>query len=77
MRAELFKFNLYLFPGKLGLIGMFDSGRIWANNESSKKWHYSYGIGPWINIFDRIIINGVYSISPEEKLINFKLGYFF
>jgi hypothetical protein len=77
VRAQLFKFNTYIFPGKIGILAHLDNGRVWAKNENSTKWHTGYGAGLWIDIFHRIIVSGSYSLSTEDAVVNFRLGFFF
>ncbi|MES2704651.1 MAG: BamA/TamA family outer membrane protein [Bacteroidota bacterium] len=33
------------YTGQVGVIGLFDNGRVWLDNEHSDKMHYSYGGG--------------------------------
>lgn len=77
VRAEVLRFNVYLFPAKVGLIGLVDNGRVWVRNEKSDDWHTGVGGGAWINIYNKIIISGTYTISPEDRLVNFRTGFFF
>jgi hypothetical protein len=76
-RLQVLKFNAYLFPGKLGVLGFIDNGRVWAKGESSKTWHTGYGGGLWISIFDKFIVTTTYALSNESHFFNFKLGFFY
>jgi hypothetical protein len=76
-RLELFSFNAYLFPGKLGVLTFIDNGRVWAKLENSERWHTGYGGGLWISIFDKFIVSPTYSLSSESHFFNFKLGFFY
>jgi hemolysin activation/secretion protein len=76
-RLQLAKFNAYLFPAKLGILGFVDNGRVWAKGESSKTWHVGYGGGVWMSIFDKLIVTTTYALSKESHFINFKLGFFY
>jgi hemolysin activation/secretion protein len=77
VRLQLLRFNTYIFPGKFGVLGLFDNGRVWAENEISKKWHMGYGGGIWIDFFHRLIMTATYSLSDEDRVFNFRLGFFF
>jgi len=77
VRLELLKFNFYLLPGKFGIIGLFDNGRVWAKGENSAKWHNGYGGGIWLNVFNKLILSGTYTISEEDALTNIRFGFFF
>lgn len=77
VRAQLFRFNTYILPGKFGILGFFDNGRVWAENENSNTWHLGYGGGIWIDFFDRVVANATYGISKEDQVINFKFGFLF
>jgi hypothetical protein len=47
LRFPLFKFNL-LVPGRFGLLGLADVGRVWVEGETSNRWHKAYGGGAWM-----------------------------
>ena len=73
-RIKLFKSQLYILPGDVGLIGLYDIGRVWIKNENSKKWHQSYGGGLYYSPFNIVVISATVGISDEDKLLNFSLG---
>lgn len=74
LRVKLFKSEYYLLPGDVGVIGFYDVGRVWMPNESSKKWHKSYGGGLYYSPFNIVIVSATVGISDEDKLFNFSLG---
>ncbi len=37
-----------VLPVDIGLIGLYDVGRVWYEGESSDRWHGAYGGGLWI-----------------------------
>lgn len=45
LRAKLGDFVSYVLPGQVGLMGFYDVGRVWKNNEESDKWHHGVGAG--------------------------------
>ena len=44
-RAKLADVSSYIFPGELGLVGFFDVGRVWSDNDASDTWHNGQGGG--------------------------------
>ncbi|GGG99877.1 BamA/TamA family outer membrane protein [Mucilaginibacter phyllosphaerae] len=44
-RVKLFNIASYIIPGQLGLTGFYDTGRVWADEEKSDKWHHGVGGG--------------------------------
>jgi len=77
LRIRLANFKTYLFPGSLGLLGYFDTGRIWADNDDSKKWLSGYGPGLWISPLSRLVFTATYAMSKETNLILVGLGWKF
>ncbi|MFL5810239.1 MAG: BamA/TamA family outer membrane protein [Flavisolibacter sp.] len=69
LRVRLFDFNTYLFPGSFGLVAFNDVGRVWINNEDSKRWHDGYGGGIWLAPIKRFVLTAVISASNEETFL--------
>ena len=72
-RLELFSFNAYLFPGKFGVMGLADVGRVYSDNDTGtytglNAFHSGFGGGVYIDILKAAIINATYSVG-EEKLV--------
>ena len=44
-RMKLLDVASYILPGQLGLTGFYDIGRVWANGETSERWHQGTGGG--------------------------------
>ena len=80
-RLELFRFNFYLFPGKLGTLLFYDTGRVFADNDASRKLfkglHHGYGLGAWVDILNKAVIAGTYSIGGEANYFNLTYGFLF
>ncbi|WP_345257374.1 BamA/TamA family outer membrane protein [Flaviaesturariibacter amylovorans] len=71
----LWNFRSWLFNGKAGLIGFFDQGRAWYSAEpESKTWHTGFGAGVMIVPFNRVAITVAYGVTPEDRVINLRLG---
>ncbi|MBE7178362.1 MAG: BamA/TamA family outer membrane protein, partial [Mucilaginibacter polytrichastri] len=77
LRAKLFEFKTYLFPGSLGLIGFHDIGRVYVKNDQSDKWHTGYGGGIYISPANLVVITAAVGHSGEETLPYVTLGFRF
>jgi hypothetical protein len=71
-----FNVRSYLFNGKMGLVALFDQGRVWMPGETSKKWHTAVGGGITIAPFNMISVTGTYAVSPEDQRISLRIGHF-
>lgn len=63
--------------GGFGILLFNDIGRVWVNNEDSKKWHNGYGGGIWLTPFNYTTLTLNYTRSEEDDLITFSFSYFF
>jgi hypothetical protein len=72
--VKLFDTKSYVFPGSVGVIGFDDIGRVWPNNQSSNKWHNSYGGGLYYSPFNMVLISASVGFSEEETLFNISIG---
>ncbi len=77
LRIKLWGFRTYLFPAHFGLLGFYDQGRVWNDNENSNVWHNSYGGGIWFDPFGKAVVNLTYGISKEDKLFSVGIGFLF
>lgn len=76
-RLKVLTIKTYLFPAYVGILGFYDTGRVWYEGEKSKQWHHGYGGGVWIAPFNQAIISANYAISKEDKLFLVRVGWFF
>ncbi|NQY29096.1 MAG: metallophosphoesterase [Flavobacteriaceae bacterium] len=75
IRYNFRKFKSGFAPMNLGFYTGLDIGRVWLQDESSKKWHNSYGGGLWLKVAEMATVNlGVFS-SSEDTRISFGLGF--
>ena len=74
LRKKIFSSNSYILPGDIGVIGFNDLGKVWTKNDTSKKWHYSYGGGLYFAAYNLALISATIAFSEEEKLFNFTIG---
>ncbi|WP_337872582.1 BamA/TamA family outer membrane protein [Ignavibacterium sp.] len=66
----------FIFKSKLGLFAFTEAGRVFAVNESSKKFHTSYGAGVYLSYFDNLlIVNTSIAFSPETNIYSFGLDF--
>ncbi|GEO10606.1 metallophosphoesterase [Segetibacter aerophilus] len=72
--VKLFDTKSYILPGSVGVIGFDDIGRVWAGNQSSKKWHNSVGGGLYYSPFNMVLISAAMGFSEEETLFNLSIG---
>lgn len=74
LRYKLADIHSYILPGTIGIIGFNDIGRVWLSNETSQKWHHSYGGGLYYLPFNLLIVGATVGVSTEETLFNISLG---
>ena len=55
-----------LVPGDLGLYGLFDTGRVYLDGESSTQWHNAAGGGLWISFIDPASTMSLSVANSEE-----------
>ena len=77
LRLELFSLKGTFLPGRLGVLGFVDNGRVWTDEESSDKWHQGYGGGLWYNIVEEIVLRFTYGESDESTYILSGIGFLF
>lgn len=76
LRLKLFGFRTYLFPSDFGILGFYDFGRVWLNNEESDTWHTSTGFGFWLAPFEAAALSTTLSFG-EQSLVTFNFGFLF
>lgn len=77
LRYSLPTIKIGLYPLDIGIYGGSDLGRVWLKNDSSDKWHSSYGGGLWINGVGGLNGNFNWFQSKEGSRITFGLGFDF
>jgi len=66
--------NLIL-KSKVGLNLFAETGRVFIENDSSKLWHPSYGVGIWVSYLNSTLIGSTYvAFSPERTTFYLGLG---
>jgi hypothetical protein len=59
--------------GTLGLLGLYDAGRVSYQDESGGGWHTAYGGGLWFETLGQLI-TATYAQGSDEGRFYFKLG---
>ena len=77
LRINIRKLKTSLLPLDIGLYGGFDYGRVWLDEENSRKWHKSAGGGIFFNGADMIVGNLSAFFSEEGARLAFKIGFGF
>ncbi|WP_185958296.1 BamA/TamA family outer membrane protein [Fodinibius sediminis] len=75
LRTKLLNIQSYVLPATMGILAYVDEGRVWFNDEHSRKWHVNYGGGLWISPLNRIVLTGGLAFSKEETLLTLTLGF--
>lgn len=60
--------------GHLGLLALYDLGRVWLPGESSDKLHFGYGAGLILAPMDKVTVKTMYAISNEDRRLHFSVG---
>jgi predicted phosphodiesterase len=77
LRYSFSSMKTRLIPIRVGIYSGFDYGRIWLNDEDSKKWQNSYGGGFFINGAELLTANlGLFN-SIDGIRVAFSLGFQF
>jgi hemolysin activation/secretion protein len=75
LRSWLFNGRL-IAPGRWGVFGLADVGRVWLEGESSDAWHASYGGGIF---FQMLTLNQVFHamVATGDEGTRFRVDYGF
>jgi outer membrane protein assembly factor BamA len=77
LRIKIADVASYILPGQLGLTGFWDIGRVWVENDASKKWHNSVGGGIYFAPASMLSANLLAGFSEEGVYPYFTLGFRF
>lgn len=70
LRVPLFRANLYLARGRLGVIGLADAGRVYMDGASPGDWHTGHGAG----VFFETLHTAVYGLWARGEEDRFYVG---
>ncbi|NOR13174.1 MAG: BamA/TamA family outer membrane protein [Candidatus Aminicenantes bacterium] len=77
LRVPISRFFLVL-PGEFGIYGFVDTGRVFLEGESSKKWHTGYGVGLWVApVIRQFTMSLAIAGSDEGPRVYFRFGFGF
>ncbi len=77
VRIKLFNINSYIIPMRVGLLGFYDIGRVWEEDDRSDVMHNSYGGGLWFSPLNKFALVAGYAISDDDELLNVTFGFMF
>ena len=77
VRLNLRKVKTGLLPLNIGIYGGVDYGRVWLDEDNSKKWNNSIGGGIFANAADMITFQLSYFTADDGGRISFGLGFGF
>lgn len=77
LRMKIANFTGYIIPGQFGLVGFFDVGRVWVDDENSDVWHNGIGGGLYFAPAQIIVVNLVAGYSKEGWLPYVTMGFRF
>jgi hypothetical protein len=66
-----------LVPGDIGILGLGDVGRVWADGESSDTWHGAFGAGLWFALIDASTTISLSVADGERTGVYLKAGFGF
>ena len=77
LRLNFTRIKTGLFPIYLGIYGGADYGRVWLDDDNSKKWNHALGGGVFVNVA-KIITGNISAFNSDDGLrLAFKLGFGF
>ena len=74
---HLFKWRNSVLPMDVGIVGGYDTGRVWLDGENSDLWHHSTTIGLWLDVLGAAILQPYYSINDDADSFSLMLGFSF
>ena len=76
-RVKIHDIKSYVLPGELGLMGMYDVGKVWAKGYNSGTIHQGYGGGLYYIIANALPLHFVMARSKEGWYPYFSTGFRF
>lgn len=77
LRILLDKIKIFV-PAEIGVTAINDFGRVFLEDEKSKKWHSAHGGGIWLSVLDRLFTASLSLVKSKEDLrIYLSIGHTF
>jgi hypothetical protein len=77
LRWSIGKIKTSIAPLSYGVLGGFDYGRVWLDDDTSRQWHQSFGGGIWINGLNLVTGRISYFTSDDGGRVFLGLGFGF
>jgi hypothetical protein len=77
LRLKLLRYDTYLLPLNVGVLGLVDHGRVFSDGEHSRKFHRGIGGGVWVDFLNQTLLNATYTAGEHERLFNVTFGFLF
>lgn len=77
LRFTLGNWKSGIIPMKYGILAGFDYGRVWIDNDNSRKWHNSAGGAVWLNGADVVTARLSYFHGADGGRVAFGLQFGF
>lgn len=77
LRLKLGDFISYVLPGQVGLMGLYDVGRVWERKDSSDNWHHGVGGGLYFSPAQLTILRAIAAYSKEGWYPQFSMNFRF
>ncbi len=76
-RARIRHINSYILPGEIGILGLYDVGRVWSKTEEKDNLHHGVGGGFYYILAKMVAFQYVMAHSKEGWYPYFSLGFRF
>ncbi|MFU1858394.1 BamA/TamA family outer membrane protein [Sphingobacterium sp. NGMCC 1.201703] len=76
-RVKIHEVKSYVLPGELGIMGMYDIGKVWAKDHNSKTVHQGFGGGLYYIVANALPLHFVMAKSNEGWYPYFSTGFRF
>jgi hemolysin activation/secretion protein len=74
LRVRLGRIRI-LLPSEIGILGLFDVGRVFVKGESSDLWHHGVGGGLWVAILKpENTVSLAFAHSEGDTRVYFRAG---
>ena len=77
LRIKFAKVASYVMPGEIGMLALYDVGRVWEKDDTSDTWHQGVGAGVYFAPVRRLVLRGVAGYSKEGWYPYVNIGFRF